>query len=124
VTVFEIVLPLAFPILLMVIRNLAGLDPKHHPATTYTKKPIHNGTFPRNVFYAPNATLINDIMNSTKYVMEGKPLYNQYCRLIFFIIITICRVGSVLQLSPRDREIVNLIESLTEHGCAILNTLQ
>ncbi|XP_048742335.2 phospholipid-transporting ATPase ABCA3-like isoform X2 [Ostrea edulis] len=72
VTVFEIVLPLAFPILLIVIRNLADFKPTYHPATNYTKSTFYNGyNFPRKILYAPNRTLINSIMNSTKYIVKG-----------------------------------------------------
>lgn len=75
--VFEIVLPLIFPIILMVIRNLGNFNPTFSPATNYAKRTFHDSyDVPRKIVYAPNTTLINSIMNSTKYIVKGKSLYD------------------------------------------------
>lgn len=70
VTVFEIVLPLVFPIVLVIIRNLADLEPKLEEATTYEKERIYYYSS-NQVLYAPNTTVISGIMNETFSILKG-----------------------------------------------------
>lgn len=72
VTVFEIVLPLVFPIVLIVIRNLSDFKPQLQNATIYETQPIgfEYWSFD-DVLYAPNTTLITKIMNNTCQILKG-----------------------------------------------------
>ena len=69
-TVFEIVLPLALPILLIIIRGLGDVDPKLRPPTVYQSDnyPIY---FEFRVLYSPNTTLLQNIMNETGVIING-----------------------------------------------------
>lgn len=71
VTVFEIVLPLVFPIVLVIIRNLANLEPKLEEATTYEKERIYFYSSNQEILYAPNTTVISGIMNQTFSILKG-----------------------------------------------------
>lgn len=71
VTVFEIVLPLVFPIVLVIIRNLANLEPKLQEATTYEKERIYYYSSNQEILYAPNTTVISGIMNETFSILKG-----------------------------------------------------
>lgn len=72
VTVFEIVLPLVFPIVLIVIRNLSDFKPQLQNATIYETQPIgfEYGGY-NDVLYAPNTTLITRVMNNTRQILKG-----------------------------------------------------
>ena len=70
VTVFEIVLPLALPILLKIIRGLGDVDPKLRPATVYQANDYSN-FFDFRVLYSPNTTLLQNIMNETGVIING-----------------------------------------------------
>lgn len=71
VTVFEILLPLVFPIVLVIIRNLANLEPKLEEATTYEKERIDYYSSNQEILYAPNTTVISGIMNQTFSILKG-----------------------------------------------------
>lgn len=72
VTVFEIVLPLVFPIVLIVIRNLSDFKPQLKNATIYETNPIGFEYWSYNeVLYAPNTTLITKVMNNTRQILKG-----------------------------------------------------
>lgn len=71
VTVFEILLPLVFPIVLVIIRNLANLEPKLQEATTYEKERVYYYSPNQEVLYAPNTTVISGIMNETFSILKG-----------------------------------------------------
>ena len=70
VTVFEIVLPLALPILLKIIRGLGDVDPKLRPATVYQAND-YSIFFDFRVLYSPNTTLLQNIMNETGVIING-----------------------------------------------------
>lgn len=73
VTVFEIVLPLVFPIVLIVIRHLSDFKPQLQNATIYETHPIgfEYWGYYDEVLYAPNTTLITKIMNNTCQILKG-----------------------------------------------------
>lgn len=71
VTVFEILLPLVFPIVLVIIRNLANLEPTLQEATTYEKERIDYYSSNQEILYAPNTTVISGIMNETISILKG-----------------------------------------------------
>lgn len=71
VTVFEILLPLVFPIVLVIIRNLANLEPKLEEATTYEKERIYYYSSNQEILYSPNTTVISGIMNETFSILKG-----------------------------------------------------
>lgn len=70
-TVFEIVLPLALPILLKIIRGLGDVDPKLRPATVYQSDDYSKNFFDFRVLYSPNTTLLQNIMNETGVIING-----------------------------------------------------
>ncbi|XP_052680751.1 phospholipid-transporting ATPase ABCA3-like [Crassostrea angulata] len=73
VTVFEIVLPLVFPIVLIVIRNLSDFKPQLKNATIYEANPIGFEYWSYNeVLYAPNTTLITKVMNNTRQILKER----------------------------------------------------
>ena len=75
VTVFEIVLPLAFPILLIIIRNLTDTKPTLQEATLYQEEPVVNSYFYDTqiiqIFYSPNTTLIHGILENATLLIKG-----------------------------------------------------
>ncbi|XP_062583997.1 phospholipid-transporting ATPase ABCA3-like [Saccostrea cucullata] len=73
VTVFEIILPLAFPVLLIVIRNLADYDFKIKEATTYEKESLATGY--HSILYVPNTTLIESILSNSRQIIKESRSY-------------------------------------------------
>ena len=72
VTVFEIVLPLAFPILLRIIRNLTDTKPTLQEATLYKEEPVVNSNFlDTQILYSPNTTLIHGILENASLLIKG-----------------------------------------------------
>ena len=70
VTVFEIVLPLVLPILLIIIRGLGDVDPKLRPPTVY-QSDDYSFYVDFGVLYSPNTTLLQNIMNETGVIING-----------------------------------------------------
>ena len=72
VTIFEIVLPLAFPILLRIIRNLTDTKPTLQEATLYKEEPVVNSNFyDTQILYSPNTTLIHGILENASLLIKG-----------------------------------------------------
>lgn len=91
VTVFEIVLPLVFPIVLIVIRNLSDFKPQLKNATIYEANPIGFEYWSYNeVLYAPNTTLFTRIMNNTRQILKGNYSQNFSFFTSFFKWVAIC----------------------------------
>lgn len=90
VTVFEIVLPLVFPILLIVIRNLSDFKPQLKNATIYEANPIGFEHYNNEVLYAPNTTLFTKIMNNTRQILKGNYSQNFSFFTSFFKWVAIC----------------------------------
>ncbi|XP_061179443.1 phospholipid-transporting ATPase ABCA3-like [Saccostrea echinata] len=70
VTVFEIILPLVFPVFLIIIRNIADYKPETMNATTFNEESIYS-VYMDKVLYVPNTTVIEGLMNNTKKVVKG-----------------------------------------------------
>lgn len=70
-TVFEIVLPIAFALLMLVIRFLTETT-AHDTAATWGAFAVDNAgltvpsTLQNNVYYSPNATTVNDVMSKVQ----------------------------------------------------------
>ncbi|XP_061178877.1 phospholipid-transporting ATPase ABCA3-like [Saccostrea echinata] len=71
VTIFEIILPLAFPVLLIIIRNLADYNFETVEAKTYEKERLSFGYTYSTILYVPNTTLIESILNNSQKIMKG-----------------------------------------------------
>lgn len=76
VTVFEIILPLLFAILLLIVRFLIKTDPKDAP-TVYSDFSVDSngtrfvgGNAGSLVLYTPNSTVINALMDDVQLTMN------------------------------------------------------